>query len=184
MLDFALMGHYLRTAFNQGTDLWGYKNNRILKGAEYATKYNLGYDDVEFTPYLTINQLGQVEWNQTVISPSQRGDICPIWEMYYNEYVVKRGLNAPYVQAYADLTRRNGSGAEGGGGNYSPNSGGYDQLGFGTLLYTLEGSVAIPGGSASSTKCNNGQGNGSGNGNCGNGQVKTTSAMPSATTGL
>jgi hypothetical protein len=25
---------------------------------------------------------------------------------------------------------------EGGGGNYGPNSGGYDQLGFGTLLFT------------------------------------------------
>jgi len=27
---------------------------------------------------------------------------------------------------------------EGGGGDYGPNSGGYDQLGYGTLLYTLD----------------------------------------------
>jgi len=33
--------------------------------------------------------------------------------------------------AYAEKTR-----AEGGGGDYGPNSGGYDQLGFGTLTST------------------------------------------------
>ena len=27
---------------------------------------------------------------------------------------------------------------EGGGGNYGPNSGGFDQLGYGTLTYTLK----------------------------------------------
>jgi hypothetical protein len=29
-------------------------------------------------------------------------------------------------------------GTEGGGGNYGPNSGGYDQLGFGTLMGTAD----------------------------------------------
>lgn len=31
-----------------------------------------------------------------------------------------------------------GDGAEGGGGDYGTTSGGYDQLGWGTLMYTLE----------------------------------------------
>lgn len=183
MLDFALMGPFLKTALHQGLDLWAYEDNLILKGAEYVTKYNLGHD-VQYTPYLTINAKGQVEWNQTVISedkrgPEAKGNIRPIWEMYYNEYVVKRGLPAPYVQQYADITRRNGSGAEGGGGDYEKTSGGYDQLGFGTLLYTLPGSVAVPEGEITTTKCNNGVGGGSENGTCGNGQIKTsTSAAP------
>lgn len=34
----------------------------------------------------------------------------------------------------------NGGGAEGGSGDYGGDSGGYDQLGWGTLLYTLEAS--------------------------------------------
>lgn len=38
-----------------------------------------------------------------------------------------------WVKEFAEQVR-----PEGGGGNYGPNSGGYDQLGFGTLMYTQE----------------------------------------------
>ena len=136
MLDLALMAPYAAAALNQGTDIWGYGDNLILRGAEYAAKYNLG-NDVSYTPYLTRLPNGRVEYNQTVVSPAARGNIRPIWEQYYNEYVVKRGLSGTYTSQYADLVRQNGSGAEGGGGNYETTSGGYDQLGFGTLMYTL-----------------------------------------------
>jgi hypothetical protein len=34
------------------------------------------------------------------------------------------------------------SGAEGGGGDYGPNSGGFDELGFGTLAYTRDKATA------------------------------------------
>lgn len=37
-----------------------------------------------------------------------------------------------------DYIVESSGGAEGGGGDYGPNSGGYDQLGYGTLLYRLE----------------------------------------------
>jgi hypothetical protein len=36
------------------------------------------------------------------------------------------------VKAFANRAQ-----VEGGGGDYGPNSGGYDQLGYGTLLYSL-----------------------------------------------
>jgi hypothetical protein len=36
------------------------------------------------------------------------------------------------VQRFAEKVR-----PEGGGGDYGPNSGGYDQTGYGTLMYTL-----------------------------------------------
>jgi len=42
-------------------------------------------------------------------------------------------LDAPYCKQFAAQVR-----PEGGGGNYGPNSGGFDQLGYGTLLYTLD----------------------------------------------
>lgn len=146
MLDFALLGVIAQTAYNQGDDLFGYLDNRILAGyvsmicpcachtdlnrAEYVAKYNLG-NDVPYTTYTNSDVA------QTVISNASRGDIRPIWELLYNHYGVRKGLNVKYTKQYRDLVVEDGAGAEGGGGNYGPNSGGYDQLGFGTLMYTL-----------------------------------------------
>jgi hypothetical protein len=53
--------------------------------------------------------------------------------MVYNHYVNRKGLPATYTTRFADTVR-----PEGGGGHYDPNSGGYDQLGYGTLTYTIE----------------------------------------------
>ncbi|WP_122688131.1 alginate lyase family protein [Pseudomonas viridiflava] len=125
MLDIALLGSFCQTAWNQGDDVYSYDNNRVLAGAEYVAKYNLGYE-VPFTPYT--NSIG----TQSVISEQSRGDKRPIWEMLYNQYVVMRHLKAPNVEAFAKQVR-----VEGGGGDYSPNSGGYDQLGYGTLMFSL-----------------------------------------------
>jgi len=83
-------------------------------------------------PYTTYDNCDNV--NQTAISAASRGDVRPIWELVYNHYVVRRGLDAPNVAAYAAKVR-----PEGGGGDYGPNSGGYDQLGYGTLTATLGG---------------------------------------------
>jgi hypothetical protein len=49
-----------------------------------------------------------------------------------------KGLNVTYTREYRDLVVSDGSGAEGGGGYYGTTSGGFDQLGYGTLMYTLE----------------------------------------------
>jgi len=51
----------------------------------------------------------------------------------YNHYVNRKGLAAPNCARYAQKAR-----PEGGGGNYGPNSGGYDQLGYGTLTCSLK----------------------------------------------
>jgi hypothetical protein len=51
--------------------------------------------------------------------------------MIHHHYVVRKGLSAPNVTAMAAQRR-----PEGGGGDYGPNSGGFDQLGFGTLAFT------------------------------------------------
>jgi hypothetical protein len=126
-LGIGLMGAFCEMAWNQGNDLYGYDNNRFLKGAEYVAKYNLG-DSVPYFPYT--NCLGV---NQTVISEASRGSVRPIWELVYNHYVKRKGLAAPYCKQFAEKIR-----PEGGGGNYSSGSGGYDQLGYGTLTCTLD----------------------------------------------
>ncbi|TDW96974.1 alginate lyase family protein [Dinghuibacter silviterrae] len=121
------MGALCEMAWNQGDDLYGYDNNRFLKGAEYVARYNLG-DSVPYTEYTNCAGV-----DQPVISATARGSARPVWELVYNHYVRRRGLQAPNCARMAAALR-----PEGGGGNYGPNSGGFDQLGYGTLLYTLE----------------------------------------------
>jgi hypothetical protein len=132
-LGVALMGPLCEVAWNQGVDLYGYAGNRFLAGCEYIAKYNLTND----VPYVTYNNCDNV--NQTVISTNGRGTIRACWEMVYNHYVNRMGLTAPYTAQITTLAR-----PEGGGGDYGPNSGGYDQLGFGTLTYTRDLSGAVP----------------------------------------
>ncbi len=132
LLGPALMGPFCEMAWNQGDDLYGYDSNRFLKGAEYVAQFNLG-KSVPYTAYNNCDNL-----NQTVISDSGRGGLRPEWELVYNHYVNRKGLAAPNSQAYAALAR-----PEGGGGDYEHNSGGYDQLGYGTLTFTLPEATPI-----------------------------------------
>ncbi|MEM5450025.1 alginate lyase family protein [Paraburkholderia guartelaensis] len=126
MLDIALAGAFCQMAWNQGDDLFGYDHDRLLKGAEYAAQYNLGHE-VPYTLYS--DSLA----TQLVISPASRGNTRPIWELLYNHYVVLKKLKAPGVAEHAQRVR-----PEGGGGDYGSTSGGFDQLGYGTLTYTLK----------------------------------------------
>lgn len=124
MLDIALLGTFCQMAWNQGDDFFGYDNNRVLKGAEYAARYNLGQD----VPYTTYSNS---DVTQPTISSASRGNERPIWELLYNHYGVLKGLKSPEVEAFAAKVR-----PEGGGGDYGTDSGGFDQLGYGTLTYT------------------------------------------------
>lgn len=127
LLCVGLMGIICEMAWNQGDDLYGYDDNRVLKGAEYTAKYNFAGLSVSFEPYNNCEN-----WASDEISDYGRGGKRPIWEGIYNHYVVREGLSAPYVEMAARVHR-----PEGGGGDYGPNSGGFDQLGFGTLMYSI-----------------------------------------------
>lgn len=131
-LGIGLMGAFCEMAWNQGDDMYGYDNNRFMKGAEYVAKYNIG----DSVPYVTYNWgTGQncAASSQTVISSNSRGNIRPVWEMVYNHYANRMGLSVPAMSAYATIHR-----PEGGGGNYGTASGGFDQLGFGSLTFTRD----------------------------------------------
>lgn len=128
LLCIGLLGEICEMAWSQGDDLYGYDDNRVLKGAEYEAKYNFANLNVPFEPYTNCEN-----WASTIISDAGRGGYRPIWERIYNHYVVDQGLSAPYVEMAARVHR-----PEGGGGDYGPNSGGFDQLGFGTLMYSLK----------------------------------------------
>lgn len=125
-LNVSLLGAFCQMAWNQRDDLFAYDDNRVLKGVEYTAKYNLGYD-VPYTAY------ANSDVTQASIASAGRGNARPAWELIYNHYAVLKGLNAPYTRMYAEKLR-----PEGGGGDYGPNSGGFDQLGYGTLTFTLK----------------------------------------------
>jgi hypothetical protein len=125
-LGIGLLASFCQIAQNQGVDLFGYDNNRLLAGAEYTAKYTLWQP----VPYKFYNNCDEV--NQYWISPAGRGRLQrPIWDQLYNEYVVRRGLNAPYLSAIAALNRPEG---------YTHD----DHFGYGTLMYTLKASVYPP----------------------------------------
>lgn len=132
-LCISLVGAYCQIAYNQGEDLFAYKDNKVLALCEYTAKYNLG-QSVPFTEYTNCENNRMTE-----ISSDARGTVRPAWELIYNHYVNIKGLNAPFSQQWASDVR-----PEGGGGDYGSTSGGFDQLGFGTLTYTVASSACSP----------------------------------------
>lgn len=99
--------------------------------AEYIGKYNVGYD-VPYKPYMSY------QGNQTVISEGSRGNVRPGAELVSAHYGQLKKLNSSWTDAYRDWVNANSTGGvELGGGYYGTTSGGFDALGFGSLLYRL-----------------------------------------------
>jgi hypothetical protein len=133
-LGIGLTAAFCQMAWNQDHDMYGYADSRFLAGAEYVAQYNVG-QSVPYTAYAWFYGAPNV-WSGsqtfTSASPDSRGNVRPIWEMIYNHYVVRQGMSAPALAQIAASVR-----PEGGGSQYGGDSGGFDQLGFGTLAYTL-----------------------------------------------
>ncbi|WP_435280822.1 alginate lyase family protein [Streptomyces koelreuteriae] len=133
LLGVGLMGTVCEMAWNQGIDLYGYDDSRFLKGAEYVAKWSLGGD----VPYTANTRrkgaIGGWSGSETASEAAavDPGMTRPIWAMIAQHYTQRRGLSASYVTRAAAKAA-----PEGGGGDYGPNSGGFDQLGFGTLAFT------------------------------------------------
>jgi hypothetical protein len=131
------MGALCEMAWNLGEDLYGYDDNRFMKGCEYVARYNLG-KDVPYTSYsrrMGRRQPGRlgVLHTEPEISEQGRGSTRPVWALIHNHYAVRRGLDVPNITAYKDkLTPEDGGGTRGGAG-WS-----YDHLGYGTLTYTRD----------------------------------------------
>lgn len=132
-----LLGVVCEIAWNQGVDLYGYAGNRALAGSEYVAAYNLGHE-VPFVGYTwQSGPEGACKAGvQTVVAEAGRGEARAGWELIFNHYVKRKGLAAPFTEQYSALVR-----PEGGGGDYGPNSGGFDSLGFSTLTHWLDDSA-------------------------------------------
>ncbi len=118
-LGLALLAETCEIAWNQGVDLYGESDNRLLRGFEYTARYNLG-QDVPFEA--CVDTTGKYRHKQ--ISADGRGTLRPVFEMVWNHYQSRRGLPAPFTRQAADKLRPEGS---------APYS---DHPGFGTLLFS------------------------------------------------
>lgn len=131
-MEVPLYGTFCQMLYNQGQNFfdynpWRHINPPLLGVSEYIAAYNINTTNT--VPYTTYNNCENS--NQTVISSGGRGNIRPGWELVYNYYVKVKGKTATYTSQFATKVR-----PEGGGGDYGGNSGGYDQLGFGTLTFS------------------------------------------------
>lgn len=140
-------------AWNIGLDFWGMKGSKVLSMCEYTAKYNVKPDGkyicttMPFTPYsycpsgcgCANHSHGQ---EHTVVSETGRGTVRPCWDLIYSHYRHIRNESADnlhYVKLFADQLRSNGGVLTGDGGpgdsRYGTNSGAFDQLGWGTMLF-------------------------------------------------
>ena len=119
-LGLGLLANACEIAWNQGLDLYGEADNRLLKGFEYTARYNLGDDTVPFVPYT--DKTGK--YRHKKISDDGRGRLRPIYEMVWNHYQNRRGTPAPFTRQAADKIRPEGA------------AHGSDHPGFGTLLFS------------------------------------------------
>jgi hypothetical protein len=114
-----LLFEMCQIAWNQGLDLFGYDDNRLLGAAEHTAQYTL-WKGVPYTYYNNSS-----EARQFYISENYHGRLdASHFELVYNHYVVRQGLKAPHVKLFAALRR--------------PEPGEIDVLGYGTLTYTLD----------------------------------------------
>ncbi|ETS78435.1 hypothetical protein PFICI_10497 [Pestalotiopsis fici W106-1] len=144
-LDWQMLGVIGQQAWNQGVDLFSYNNSRILQGAEYFARYNLGHD-VPFNNYTN----GIVSFD--CISNASRGSTRPTWELFYSHYVQIKGMDAPWTTAYLNYSLHQYGGVEPGAGLSGSTSGAFDGLGWGSLLYHRDDNdTTVPSYSASLT---------------------------------
>ncbi|PLB45178.1 exopolysaccharide inner membrane protein-like protein [Aspergillus steynii IBT 23096] len=132
MLCMALLGVIGQQAWNQGVDLFATYGNQILNAAEYVAKYNTNHT-VPYVPYTS--------WEGLLdkISAKSRFDVRPGYEAIASHYTRVKNLNASWSIRFRDYVNGNiSTDVEGGGGDYGPNSGGYDAFGHGTLMYRIE----------------------------------------------
>jgi hypothetical protein len=113
--------------WHQGLDLYGAHNNRLLAGFEYTAKYLLG-NDVPFEP--AVDTTGK--YHAKIIATRARQRFRPIYEMVWNHYQNRRGIEAPFTREAGEKNRPEGPAF------------GSDHPGFGTLLFSRPPLGSLP----------------------------------------
>ncbi len=80
-------------AWQQGDDLWGALDNRLMKGFEYCARYNLGYD----VPFKTWTDCTGLYNDWTKPGEMGRGKLWDVYQLPYHHYVELKKLDMPYT---------------------------------------------------------------------------------------
>ena len=121
MLGIGALATVCEIAWQQGDDLYSALDNRLMKGFEYVAKYNFGYN----VPFAVWKDVTGKYSNWTEISNKGRGRYMPIFEMTYNHFVIRKGMQMPYTEQVLRQIRPEG---------YDR-----DQPAFGSLLFNEAG---------------------------------------------
>lgn len=89
-------------AWEQGDDLWGALDNRLMRGVEYSARYNLGYD----VPFQTWTDCTGLYNDWTEPGEMQRGVVRDIYALPYRHYVGRKGLSMPYTAKILALAKQ------------------------------------------------------------------------------
>ena len=93
-LGLEALTHICEMAWEQGDDLWGALDNRLMKGIEYTARYNLGYD----VPFKTWTDCTGLYNDWTTPGEMGRGRLWDIYELPYKHYVERKGMKMPYTK--------------------------------------------------------------------------------------
>lgn len=136
-LGLLLTGIICETAWNQGDDLYGLSDNRFMKAAEYAIKYNQLGQEAPSSWYMRVS--GNLKSKPKLeyyagLNPYQRGNWRPIYYQMYNHYVNRKGVEMPCAEQM--IKNSQGVYMEGASGTVT------DQLGWYSLTYANTGERA------------------------------------------
>ncbi len=131
MLGIGCLAEIAEVAWQQGDDLYGALDNRLMKGCEYLSASNLGYEVPFFTwqdhtgKYSAWHTLGQ----------AGMGAFRAVFELPYNHYTERCGMEMPRTRQVIERIRPEGAGWT------------CDNPGFGTWLFYLgDGEQPLPAG--------------------------------------
>ena len=131
MMALGLAVDICEIAWNQGDDLYGYMDDRLLAGVEFVAAYNTGIDDLPWTDYWYHDVRTSLEnsWKQTAPNGGSRGQFRPFWDRVIGHYEGRKGITLDFAHDMADMVVADD-------GAYGGTSGGYDHLGFTSLTCT------------------------------------------------
>lgn len=157
----AVCAELCQMAWNIGLDFWGMEENKVLAMAEYTAKWNCKPEGqfiattMPFTEFLYCGgEAGDCGCNggryhdhgavhTEVTNDSGRGTVRPGWDLIYNHYAKVKGVGenaCHYTSLFAGQLRMKDGVLTGDGGagdsRYGTTSAAFDQVGWGTMLYT------------------------------------------------
>lgn len=136
MLALGSLAELAEMGIKQGIDLYSASGNAIMRGYEYTAKYNLG-NTVDYQTAYDYCEKNYSDYTPESISANGRGQFRPVFEIAYNHYVVRKGLQMPWTLQVMTAMGPEGAPA------------GADNPGYGSLFFYLNTAPGYPGDSTS-----------------------------------